>query len=250
MVDGFPELLVTTADLHFLAPDTVAAGLTRVRMKNTSTEEHHVQLIRIEEGHTFDEFRSAVMEGRFAEPWMIMVGGPNAPPAGGSSETIVELEPGLYGMICFVPGADGVAHVMKGMVRSLAVVPNNGAPAAEPAVDGTLALDEYSFAATPALPAGRSTIRVENAGAQPHEVFMARLGEGKTLDDALAWMANMSQPAPIEFVGGTTVIAPGRVNYLVLDLPPGEYILVCFVPDVNDGRGHLRHGMVEQVSVQ
>ena len=29
-----------------------------------------------------------------------------------------------------------------------------------------------------------------------------------------------------------------------VDLEPGEYIALCFVPDANDGAPHLVHGMV------
>ena len=34
-----------------------------------------------------------------------------------------------------------------------------------------------------------------------------------------------------------------------VELTPGEYGLICFVPDAKDGKLHLMHGMMEQFKV-
>jgi hypothetical protein len=34
-----------------------------------------------------------------------------------------------------------------------------------------------------------------------------------------------------------------------MDLPPGEYGLVCFVPDAKDGKPHFMHGMITQLTI-
>jgi hypothetical protein len=44
-------------------------------------------------------------------------------------------------------------------------------------------------------------------------------------------------------------IVPGRHAILDVDLAPGEYALVCFVPDAKDGKPHFMHGMATQIKV-
>jgi hypothetical protein len=37
---------------------------------------------------------------------------------------------------------------------------------------------------------------------------------------------------------------------MTLDLVPGDYVLVCYVPDAHDGKPHLAHGMIRELVVQ
>lgn len=97
------ELLVTAADFSFRAPDTVAAGLTRVRLVNEGPDMHHVQLLRIAPGHPFPELAQSAAGGHPMPPWVTPVGGPNHPPRDGMSQVILHLAAGQYAMICFIP---------------------------------------------------------------------------------------------------------------------------------------------------
>ena len=49
--------------------------------------------------------------------------------------------------------------------------------------------------------------------------------------------------------GGVSGIMPGAHAYVTLDLAPGEYGLICFVPDAKDGKGHYRHGLAKKITV-
>ena len=102
----------------------------------------------------------------------------------------------------------------------------------------------------PTLTPGRRTIRVENAANQPHHAELIRLHEGKTLADAQAWERTYEGPPPFDFAGGVTPLSPGQVNYFTEDLAPGNYVLVCFFPDANDGKPHLMHGMVREFRIE
>ena len=42
----------------------------------------------------------------------------------------------------------------------------------------------------------------------------------------------------------------GVPNYWTVDLKPGTYVLVCFIPDAKDGKPHLAHGMMKVVEIQ
>lgn len=246
------EVVVTTTEFSFSAPDTIPAGLTRIRLFNQGSEPHHVQLARLDDGRTIGELRDSLTAGADLPSWVTFVGGPNDPAPGAPSEVIVSLVPGSYAMLCFIPSADGVSHLAKGMIRSLAVTPVP--PAArhqpEPRADARLTLNDFSFELRPGLKAGRRTIRVENVGPQPHEVVLARLAPGKTLVNALSWLKHREGPMPGETYGGTVALQAGQVNFVTADFSRGEYVLLCFVPDSGDGRPHVAHGMVRQISVE
>lgn len=245
-----PTLVTVTArDFAFAAPATIPAGLTTVRLVNEGKEMHHVQLVRLDEGHTVEEMMRAAGEHGPIPAWVHFLGGPNVPAPGGSTEATMQLQPGTYAIVCFIPSGDGVPHLMKGMVKPLTVVP---APseAVAPAADVRMTLRDYAFDIAPEITAGRHTLRVENAAAQPHELVLMRLEPGKTPRDLLAWMESQAGPPPAVPMGGTSLLSTGESNQITADFEPGEYALLCFVPDAGDGAPHVAHGMVRQLTVR
>jgi hypothetical protein len=243
------EMSITSIDFSYIAPDTIPAGLTRIRLSNHGKEYHHAQLARLQAGHTVAELRDSLAAKQGLPSWVTFVGGPNVPGPGKPSEVVVALQAGAYAVLCFVSSDDGVPHLAKGMIRELAVVPAGQATQPEPRADARMALDDYGFALAPGLTAGRRTIRVENQGPQPHEVEFVKLQPGKAAADVLAWLRTEEGPPPGEPLGGTVALQAGQVNYVIADFTAGDYALICFVPDSGDGRPHVAHGMVSQIRV-
>jgi hypothetical protein len=242
------DIAITSTDFSYVAPDTIPAGLVRIRLSNAGKEHHHAQLARLPAGRTVAELRDTLAAGGLPS-WVTFVGGPGVPAPGLPSEVIVPLEPGSYAVLCFVESENRVPHLAKGMIRELAVVPGEESGRPEPRWDARLLLDDYSFAFTSGLTAGRRTIRVENRGPQPHEVVFVRLRPGRTAADVLAWFKNKKGPPPGEPFGGTVALQSGQINFVIADFTPGDYALLCFVPDAGDGRRHVAHGMVSQIRV-
>jgi uncharacterized cupredoxin-like copper-binding protein len=118
------------------------------------------------------------------------------------------------------------------------------------APDATMELSDYTFGFSKPLAAGRRVLRVTNVATQPHEVFIAKLAPGKSAGDLLAWVEKMQGPPPGMPMGGTVGLAKGESNDLILDLAPGKYALLCFVPDAKDGKPHIAHGMVKEFEVK
>jgi uncharacterized cupredoxin-like copper-binding protein len=154
-------------------------------------------------------------------------------------------------MICFIPSPDGVPHVMKGMIQPFQVIGTVDAAVGLPAADDTVRLADYSFAQSHPLTAGRHVILVENAAQQPHELVLLQLGRGKAVADFARWATTggMKGPPPAMPLGGVTVIEPGASGTFTADLAPGNYGLMCFVPDAKDGKLHLVHGMMKDFTV-
>lgn len=108
---------VTATEYNFgLASSTLQAGPTALHLLNDGEEQHELSFARIGEGHTLQE--ALDFEGDPEEAGLI------TDPSGDSGridpgEDIflnVDLEPGTYGMVCFVEAPDGTPHALKGMV--------------------------------------------------------------------------------------------------------------------------------------
>lgn len=246
--EGANVMTVTTSDFSFDAPAEIPAGLTTIRLVNQGPSLHHVQLMKLADGKTLDDFLAA-LQGEHPPTWATPAGGPAPPEVGGTSISIEALEPGNYALICFIPSADGMPHVMKGMSRALKVVGPSRAAAPEPAADIVVTLVDYDFGLSKPLTAGKHTIRVENAGQQPHEIAIVRLHPGKKPADFVAWGMKPVGPPPGTIHGGVSGIMPGSHSFIEVDLPSGEYGLLCFLPDAKDGKPHFEHGMAKHTQV-
>ena len=246
-----PTIDLTASDYSFQVPDTVQAGPTWIRMTNAGKEFHHVIVVHLADGHTFDEFMKASAGSAKPPEWAHPLGGPIAPSPGGTpSLTAVNLAEGTYALICVVPSADGVPHVAKGMARQLTVVPQTAAAAVAPITPTTtLTLADYSFTASTPLSAGKNVIRVTNTATQPHEVVIVRVAPGKTVGDVAAFAEKPVGAPPGEVVGGASFIAPNGENFIDIDLTPGDYGFICFVPDAKDGKPHVAHGMIQSFKI-
>jgi len=246
--EGANVVTVTASDYGFDAPAEIPAGLTTIRLVNQGPSLHHIQLMKLADGKTLDDFLAA-LQGEHPPTWAIPAGGPGPPEVGGTSISVEALEPGNYALICFIPAADGMPHVMKGMSRALKVVGPSRAATSEPEADIVVKLVDYDFELSKPLTAGKHTIRVENTGQQPHEIAIVRLHPGKKPADFAAWGMKPVGPPPGTTHGGLSGIMPGSHSFIEVDLPHGEYGLICFLPDARDGKPHFEHGMATQTKV-
>jgi uncharacterized cupredoxin-like copper-binding protein len=252
-VATIPTLNVTAKDYSFdLGGGTSAsAGRWRVHLVNAGTEDHQAQIARIDDGVTQTQIQAAAAQGaQHALGLVTLVGGPNTVAPGASQDVVVDLTPGHYLLLCFVPSpTDHKAHADKGMVLPFEVTAATATAPPAPEVAGTVTLSDYQFD----LPAdlGHGTFAVENKGTQAHELGLVRLGAGKTVADLEKALAPNAPPGPPPFssVGGAAAIAPGHTEWVDLDLAPGNYVAICFVPDAKDGLPHFLHGMVHPFTV-
>lgn len=248
--DAPATVTVTANDFSFDAPGKVPAGVVTMRLVNNGKELHHAQMIRIEDGKTMEDVAQALKNPGPPPSWVKWVGGPNAVLPGKETHATSVLTPGLYAYLCFIPSPDKVIHASKGMVRPFEVTAASGATAELPAADATITLVDYDFQLSQPLTPGKRTILVENGGPQPHELALLKLAPGKTVADFAAWeKGGMQGPPPAEPIGGVVALDKGASATFTADLSPGEYGLICFVPDTKDGRPHLVHGMIKTIKV-
>ncbi len=99
---------------------------------------------------------------------------------------------------------------------------------------------EYSFDVPATLEAGRTSFVLTNNGAQAHFMGIGKLVEGVTLEDALASEDGSGTEA--EWDSGLAAAGGEDEEVLTFDLEPGNYGMVCFIPDA-DGTPHAFKGM-------
>ena len=243
------------ADFHavdnmFHGPDTISAGMTTFTLTNGGTVLHHIQFVRLDSGKTMADLEAALKVKGPPPAWAVEVPGPNAPDPTKVSNLTMDMAAGNYAVVCFVDIPGGVPHFAKGMIKPLTVVASTAASAPAPVADVTIALSDYSFTLSKPLTAGAHTIEVTNSGPQVHEVEIIKFHPGKTMDDLGKWMAKPVGPPPAEAIGGVSGMRTGAKPTFTVDLTPGDYALVCFIPDAKDGKMHLEHGMIQMFKIQ
>lgn len=250
---AIPSVLVMASDYAFQMPDTLIAGVTSFRIMNHGREAHHLTLVRLPDGMTMADLQKVNPAGP-PPAGLVFAGGPNFAAPGGAVEAVVDLQPGHYAALCAIPSPDGTVHLAKGMIHEFYVIP---APEAErqavarvPDANVTVRLADYSFTPSTPLRSGRQVLRVENAGAQWHEMVLVKLEAGKTVEDMARWAEKPEGPPPGSPVDGVASLSPGESNAVTVELTPGEYGFLCFLPDARDGRPHLMYGMMQQFSVR
>ena len=243
-------ITVKASDYKFDAPATVPAGTITFRLENSGKEVHHLWLVQLLNGKTIADFQKA-MDAWSSGPmpaWAVDVGGPNEASTGVTADATVTLDAGSYVMVCYVPSPDGRPHVMKGMVKALAVT--GAAAANEPKADIDMRMTDYAFELSKPISAGKHVVRIENVATQSHEVIIGRLLPGKNMQQALTWLnEGQKGAAPVVGLGGASGLAKGKHQFITMTFEPGRYVLLCFVPDAKDGKPHTSHGMAKEFTV-
>lgn len=108
-------------DFGYTGP-ALTAGPHTLRVINDGPQTHEIQLVRLNEGVTAQQYLAALAPGATAPPPGVLIGGPGALSTGLDTYWTVSFTPGHYLFVCFVPDvADGVPHLMKGMVHEFSI---------------------------------------------------------------------------------------------------------------------------------
>jgi len=261
-----PEFHVVAVEYSFDLPAETPAGWTRVTLENQGTMEHHAALLKLRDPATRADLEAALQTPDFGAIFAYgdSLGGAMIGP-GSTASVLIDLPPGDYFAICAIPDADGTPHYLKGQQAPFSVTGEASAGEA-PAADLSIDMSEMMFTGIPeTVPAGAQVWKVSNVGQQLHEMAMVQLAEGVTAEQGMQMLGlspatataggeatpamEMSGPPPFTVVPGIAPMGPGQTNYLELDLAPGTYIALCFIPDMATGMPHAMMGMVATFTV-
>ena len=110
--------------------------------------------------------------------------------------------------------------------------------------------EEYAFSGPKRIDGGWKTIRFKNQGREIHHVQFLRLPAEKTIKDFNEALASDSTRLPSWVVrfGGVNSVMPGEEATVIINLDPGEYVLICGIPD-RRGLPHVIRGMSKSLQV-
>jgi plastocyanin len=240
---------IQQADFAYGMPSEIPSGWITFRAPNLGKEHHVAVFLRLPEGVTRADWYEAMADPQTARnrDWWAGLedaGGTGVVAPGETAETIMKMEPGLYGVLCGVIAADGTSHWVHGMHTTFEVTSEQSG-ASEPVADIRLSLGENGLEQEGVVAAGRQVVAVHFAD-QPegatHDVHVARLEAGQTLEAAIQLMDRPIEPFPMNFVGGAEQAPEGRTDYFVIDFEPGRYAWVCHL--------HASNGMAQEFIVE
>lgn len=120
-------------------------------------------------------------------------------------------------------------------------------PAAKPHVL-TIVATEYRFEAPSTVPAGMTTVRLLNHGKEAHMAGFELLQQGKTAQDLEAAIKEYRPLRGLVSAQGGAAAPAGGEATLTMDLRPGNYVIICAVPD-SAGVPHFAKGMLRAITV-
>jgi hypothetical protein len=259
---SIPNVTITATDFAYAMPAEIPSGYVNVTVDNKGKESHQVGFVKLG-SLTYAQFKTAsnTTNIKAVKPDTQFLGGPNGADPGASTSAIVKLEPGVYGVVCYIPAnADGEPHAKHGMIGKVNVVKTDASVDVAPEISSTITLREFSFD-VPTDFDGKGTVAVSNQGAQVHELGIVKLAPDKRADDAKAFFLTPpgtpppAGPPPFESIpgmGGVTGLSSQQKAWLNMDLTPGNYLLICFFPDTSKEPElpHALRGMVKEFTIK
>jgi hypothetical protein len=121
-----------------------------------------------------------------------------------------------------------------------------------PATDATvIAKTNRRFAGDSVLPAKGTIKFVNNSTESPHFLELQHVKEGTTRKQVLqSFQSNQPPDFLLKGTADTDVISHNKRMAFHVNLPPGEYVEMCFFPDPEEGLPHAFMGMVHIVHLQ
>lgn len=95
-----------------------------------------------------------------------------------------------------------------------------------------IAASDYAFGGlAPELPAGPTIVAMENIGQEVHEVVFLRINDDVTLAVEELLALPEEEGETMTTFAGIAFAFPGAVGQTVVDLTPGRYVAICFLPE-------------------
>jgi hypothetical protein len=284
------KVTFVATDFKYDGPASFPAGLTEVELVNEGESHHGLVVVGLGQDKTTDDVLEILeVEGPIPS-WVVFAGGLNGLAPGERASYVYDFEPGRYAVFSFesAEGSE-VMDAAQGMIQELEITEDDGSITNVPEADLTLDLTDFAFTSSEPMTAGPHVIQINNEGEQAHEALVMKLVEGMTADQVVEMMTAMGpeegaaaggtppgdasagatpsgeaaasgtpgaeegappEGAPFTSAGGLAPIPAGASAVLSMSFEPGDYMLICFLPDPADGTPHLAKGMVQAFTIE
>jgi hypothetical protein len=140
------------------------------------------------------------------------------------------------------------APSMRNVVIGLMLTAGSPVTPTRPAILRIVATN-YAFRLPARIGGGPTTLRLVNAGTEPHYALFYRLAAGKTSRDFVDWRASRTAAPPwLTILTGPGPVMPGDSTDVTLFLDNGHYLVICGYPGT-DRQQHVDKGMLQELDV-
>lgn len=243
---------VTISDSGIDIPRTLPAGFVTMNVTNAGSIPHEASFFRLNPGVTLEQLLAASANADDPSAFLglqqygTFYGGPTNIDPGATVPIVLNLTAATYGVADpqYFDQIAPVAFTVSGTTAT-----------STPPAGLTIRQREFAFDVPAAVNAGTTRIEVHNAGSQVHEMVLVKLDPGYTLDDVKAALSQQDgdNNTPPDWVHQTTswdAQGPSVSGQLTVDLTPGTYALLCFMPDTATGTPHAMLGMANTFAVR
>lgn len=239
------ELLISADNANITVPEQVSGGLTRVTLTSTADAPLTINLARLNDDVTLEQFMQAFQEDAIGAVSLVRLLGGIDVVAGEDRTFSVNLDEGTHIAIGFgeTEGPPLVTPFQAGAAEGDLVPPESVA-----SVD----MQDFAFVMPDRVPAGEQVWEVTNSGSQWHEYVIVRGEEGLTQEQLMEMLMAEEEPEgppPFEVVDYFGPISEGERAWVQVDLEPGNYFAICFLPDAASGTSHVDLGMIQEFAV-
>ncbi len=261
---GLPELVVTTDGTTMSLPSELEAGRYYLELENASAAASiAIEFYRMPDGTAAADLIPSFQEAAAtAQPppgfyENLISGGVSSEP-GRTGRAVIDLPAGSWIAAAFIyGGVDGF------LAQPIEVTGDYGDPN-DPDSDVDVNFEDFAFDFGNGLRAGNLVWELENDGAQPHFISiysypgeLTAAGVNAAIATAYGTSAEPVDPevTPIDLeqlveIGGSGTMSVDTEAWLQLDLPPGTYLALCQVADLDSGLPHSALGQFAVFTVK
>ena len=251
------DVEIVALDYAFKAPAELPAGRTTFHFENKGKLAHEFNVVLLKPGATIQQFMAAANANTSLSPMIDSTVGvlfAGAQKRSSSALTTELLSGRTYAVRCiFKDSATAPRHERMGMFTTIHISAGKSAAESPLRVD-TIVGSDYAFRYPRTLNPGLHHLAFVNTGKQRHEVSVALLKKGATMQKVLDVIkADGDVDALIDEGLGVLHSLGGTrpAGLLEVDLLPGrEYMIVCEFADSDKAPPHAALGMFGSISVR
>lgn len=241
-------LVIVAAEDGITLPEGLVSGITTITLQNDTEIDFQPTIARFINDATMEDFMAAMQAQDFAGMLATVsaLGSASAKP-GESVDVTYDLIAGDYLFLNFAPAGPPT-------ILPFTVAENTGDPVEAPEADVEIAMTDFAYVMPTELTTGEAVWHFSNLGEQIHEIVIFSVDADATVEsvtqgvmDAMMAAAPGTQPEmPYAEVFSFVGISPDENAWMTVNLEPGTYAALCFLPDTTTTppTTHLAHGMI------
>jgi hypothetical protein len=258
---GLAEVTITVTDTDSTVPASVPAGRVLLHAINQTGGELDLSFGQTPDGVT-DQDILDIGNADTVPAWFYETtfpGGVDVAPPATEGYAVINLTPGDWKFDVDRNAANDGDQEPTDEVKTITVT---GEAAKAEAIPGAVDVTAYSFGfeLPETISAGPQIWHFRNGGSQPHFLFLASVPDGTTVDDVMQLVMfdpSSGTPVPagsLQFedvgdVADAALLSPDQEEWIGLDLAPGTYVALGFIPDPAAGAPHAALGMIKVFTV-